>query len=64
MTGSPTDALPRTVYVKVSTEILAELADWSEPLHVRIEREIDDSFVMVFKRPETDREINDWGRLG
>ncbi len=42
--------LPRTIYVKVSTELLAEYAAWSEPLCVMIERQPDDTYEMTFKR--------------
>ncbi len=47
-----TAAVPRTIYVKVSTELLAESAEWSEPLRVRIERQPDDTYEMTFKREE------------
>lgn len=42
--------LPRTVYVKVSTDLLAELSKWSEPLRVMVERQHDDTYDMVFQR--------------
>lgn len=44
--------VPRTIYVKVSTELLAELAKWSEPVRVMIERQLDDTYDMTFKREE------------
>lgn len=47
--------LPRTIYVKVSTALLAELSEWSEPVRVKVERDWnDDTFEMVFKREGTD----------
>ena len=41
---------PRAIYVKVSTALLAEMFEWSDPLRVRIERQADDTYEMTFKR--------------
>lgn len=46
-------ALPRTIYVKVSTPLLGELSEWSEPVRVKVERDWnDDTFEMIFRREE------------
>jgi hypothetical protein len=43
--------LPRTIYVKVTTELLADLFDWSEPVRVKVEKNYtDDTYEMIFKR--------------
>lgn len=41
---------PRTIWVKVSTELLAELTEWSDPVQVRVEKDSDDTYGMVFRR--------------
>ena len=44
---------PRTIYVKVSTDLLAALGEWSEPVRVKVERDWnDDTFELIFKREE------------
>jgi hypothetical protein len=40
---------PLTIYVKVSTHLLAELQEWSKPLQVRVELQPDDTYEMVFR---------------
>ncbi len=43
---------PTSVWVEVSTELLAELGDWSEPVQVRIDRVTPDRQAeMVMQRP-------------
>lgn len=41
---------PLTVYVKVSTELLAELDEWSPAVQAKIERHPDDTYELVFRR--------------
>jgi len=42
-----------TKWVKVSTELLAELGEWSEPVRVKVESDVDNVLEMVFKREVT-----------
>lgn len=43
--------VPRTIYVKVSTELLAELSEWSPTVQAKIERDWnDDTYELVFRR--------------
>lgn len=44
---------PRTIFVKVSTELLSSMNEWSEPVQVRIERQPDDTYEMVFRKVES-----------
>jgi hypothetical protein len=39
-------------WVKVSTELLAELGEWSEPVRVKIEADVDNVLEMVFQTVE------------
>lgn len=41
--------IPRTIYVKVSTELMRELGEWSEPLRVKVEKHMDDTYELVFR---------------
>ena len=41
---------PRVKWVRVSTELLAELGDWSEPVQVQIVEDKDNILEMVFRR--------------
>jgi len=41
-----------TKWVKVSTELLAELGEWSEPVRVKIVSETDGVLDMIFERVE------------
>lgn len=53
MTGleSLSEFRPRTVYVKVSTALFPELAEWSEPVRVRLERDLnDDTYELIVQR--------------
>ena len=44
--------LPRSVWVEVSTELLAELGEWSDPVQVRIEDlQPNGQVVMTLRRP-------------
>jgi hypothetical protein len=38
-----------TKWVRVSTELLAQLEEWSVPVRVKIERDVDDVLEMVFQ---------------
>lgn len=42
-------------WVRVSTEMLAELGEWSQPLRVKIISETDRILDMIFAIPEDDR---------
>jgi hypothetical protein len=37
-------------WVQVSTELLAQLGEWSEPVRVMIESDVDDVLELVFQR--------------
>jgi len=41
-----------TKWVKVSTALLAELGEWSEPVRVKVESDTDNVLEMIFKREE------------
>ena len=45
---------PRTIWVKVSTDLLAELAEWSDPVQVKVEKDLDDTYDMIFRRYDPD----------
>lgn len=52
-TALPLVRPPRTIFVKVSTELLSDLSEWSEPLRVKVERDWnDDTYEMVFRLNE------------
>ena len=42
----------RWKWVRVSTELLAELGQWSEPCRIKIVSDVDDILDMVFERVE------------
>lgn len=44
--------VPRTIYVKVGVELLAELTEWSEPVRAMIVRHPDETYELIFKREE------------
>lgn len=51
--GIPMTHIERpTKWVKVSTELLTQLGEWSEPVRVKIESDIDDVLELIFKREE------------
>jgi len=43
-------------WVQVSTELLAELGEWSEPVRVKVVSETDGVLEMVFQRAEEQHE--------
>lgn len=48
-----------TVTVKASPELINEMLEWSGPLQVRLERGLDGSWEMSFRKPVNDR-ANSW----
>jgi hypothetical protein len=42
----------RTKWVRVSTELLAELGEWSEPVRVKIETDVDNVLELIFQTYE------------
>ena len=42
----------RWKWVRVSTELLAELQEWSEPVRVKVVSDVDDILDLVFERVE------------
>ena len=47
---------PRTIYVKVSTELLSELEEWSPAVQAKIERHPDDTYELVVRKYDEDDE--------
>jgi hypothetical protein len=41
-----------TKWVQVSTELLAELGEWSEPVQVKVESDQDNILELIFRRYE------------
>jgi hypothetical protein len=39
-------------WVQVSTELLAELGEWSEPVRVKVETDVDNVLELIFQRYE------------
>ena len=37
-------------WVRVSTELLAQLGEWSEPVRVKVESDVDNVLELVFQR--------------
>lgn len=47
----PMMPVPRAIYVKVSTEILAEMSgDWSPAVQAKFERQQDDTYELIFRK--------------
>jgi len=44
-------SVPRYIFVRVSTELLAELAEWSKPYQIMVEQQEDGTFDLVFRDP-------------
>ena len=45
----------RTKWVEVSTELLGELGEWSEPVRVKVESETDGVLMMIFQCYECEK---------
>jgi len=43
---------PRSQWIEVSSELLADLKQWSEPLQVKVERDNNGELLMIFRQPE------------
>jgi hypothetical protein len=48
--GDTAPTIPATIYVKVSTHLLGELGEWSDPVRVKAEQQPDDTYELIFKR--------------
>jgi hypothetical protein len=47
--------MPSERWLRVSTELLAELGEWSEPVRVKVVSDTDGVLNMIFKRFEETR---------
>jgi hypothetical protein len=43
---------PDVIFVRVSTFFLPELSEWSKPLQVKAERQLDGTYELIFREPE------------